>query len=268
MGGFRVLDCKMPRKPRLYSPGSLNHIISRGNRHQAVFESPTQYEDFLGSLEAESKKGWIEMHGNALMPNHWHGIAREGPVPIGRVMQAVLTKFAVRSNKFNGRSGHVFQGRFKSYLIRSDEEAKEVLRYIHYNPVRARLVEDPAQWRWSSHGEYAGTVTERLTATGLILSSFSPDTAIARAAYLKFMSQPPPQGVRPDCIPTLDRLAGTVERQSGLPTGSMRNGPLGLHGRLTRDRFIRLAAEAGVPARYIAAYLKVSPSTIFSAIRS
>lgn len=249
-------------------PGSLQHVISRGNRHQDVFESPNQYEDFLGSLEVEAKKGWFEMHGHTLMPNHWHGMAREGPVPIGRVMHSVLTKFAVRSNKFNGRTGHVFQGRFKSYLVRSDEEAKEVLRYFHYNPVRAGLVEEPAQWRWSSHGEYAGTVPERLTSTGLILSAFSPDTAIARAAYLRFMSQPPPKGVRPDCIPTLDRLAATVERQSCLGAGALREGNLSEAERLVRNRFIRLAAEAGVPARFIAAYLNVSPSTIFSAIRS
>lgn len=258
----------MPRNPRIHAPDALWHVISRGNRHQDVFEAPAQYEDFLGNLGIEAQKGWVTMNGHILMPNHWHGLAREGPVPLSRVMLRVLTKCATRSNKFNGRTGHVFQGRFKSYLVDSDEKAREVLRYIHYNAVRAGLEERPGDWKWSSHDEYAGKVPERLTSTGLILSTFSPATEAARAAYLKFMSEPPPKGVRPDLIPLFNRLAERIETESGMGPGGLRMGGLGREGQKARGRFIRLAAESGAPARFIAAYLNISTSAVFWAIRS
>jgi hypothetical protein len=178
-----------------------------------------------------------------------------------------LTKFAVRSNIRNGRRGHVFEGRFKSFLLDSVEKAKHVLRYIHKNPLRAKLVADVAAWPWSSHREYAGQGGEPRVSTALLLSSFSEDPLIARRLYLEFMTEEIPEGVRPDMVPVLNRLAAQVESEASLPTGALRSPGGGADLCRERHRFIRLADRAGVRAADIAAYLGVSRSTVFYAQR-
>lgn len=203
-----------------------------------------------------------------LMPNHWHAMVKEGIVPLGEVLQPVLTKFAMRSNLRNGRIGHVFQGRFKSFLVNTVEKAKELLRYIHKNPIRAKLVDDIALWPWSSHGEYAGLKPETTVSTTLLLSSFSGDPATARKLYLEFMQEEAPEGVRPDFVPVLMDLASRVEREAGIAPGTLRRGSPDSKAFRERHRFIRLAAKAGVRPSHIANYLHVSCSTVFYAQRA
>lgn len=224
--------------------------------------------EFLASLVDAVKKYGMEPLVLCLMPNHWHGMFQEGETPMGEVLQPVLTKFAMRSNLRNGRIGHVFQGRFKSFPLDSTEKAKELLRYIHKNPIRAKLVDDPALWPWSSHAEYAGLKPESTVSTRLLLSSFSEDPAAARKLYLDFMKGDPPKGVRPDFIPTLDELASRLEREAGFTPGALRMGASGSRSLHERHRFIRLAVQAGVPPGDIAAYLRISRSTVFYAQRA
>lgn len=206
--------------------------------------------------------------GLCLMPNHWHALVKEGPTPIGEILQPVLGRFALVSNRRNGRNGHLFHGRFKDVLIETTEGAKEVLRYIHKNPVRAKLVEDAADWPWSSHAEYAGIKPENTVSTDLLLSAFSDDPATARRLYIEFMAQAVPEGVRPVMLPTLNRLAARVEGEAGLPPGTLRGSSRDGSTVRERHRFIRLAARAGVKSHDIAAYLGITRSSVFYALRT
>lgn len=257
----------MARKPRIHAPGSVRHLISRGNRHQDIFEAAEEFLEFTASFSEAAKKGGMQPLTLTLMPNHWHALVREGAIPIGEVLQPVLTKFAMRSNRRNGRDGHLFQGRYKAYLIDSDAKVKEVFRYIHKNPLRAKLVEDISQWPWSSHHEYAGLEPESTVSTDFLLSLFAEDKPTAQKRYLEFMKQDPPKGVRPDMVPALDALARHVEQYEGFPPGTLSGEGGDLEVRRARHRFIRLAVKAGVRPVDIAAYLHVSPSTVFYAQR-
>jgi hypothetical protein len=202
------------------------------------------------------------------MPNHWHALVIEGETPIGEILHPVLGRFAFVSNRRNGRSGHLFQGRFKDDLVETTEGAKEVLRYIHRNPLRAKLVENLDDWPWSSHAEYAGSKPESIVSTNLLLSAFSEDPSTARRLYVEFMAQDVPEGVRPDMLPTLNRAAERVEGEAGLPPGTLRGSRRDPAAVRERHRFIRLVATAGVKSQDIAAYLEISRSSVYFAIRT
>lgn len=258
----------MARKPRLHAPGSYRHLIDRGNRHQDIFERPGDYVEFLAAFLEAARQGGLLPLGLCLMPNHWHALVKEGEIPLGEILHPVLGRFAFVSNRRNGRSGHLFQGRFKDDLVETTEGAKEVLRYIHRNPLRAKLVENLDDWPWSSHAEYAGNKPESTVSTGILLSAFSEDPAAARQLYVEFMAQKVPEGVRPDMLPTLNRTAARVEGEGGLPPGTLRGSRRDPDAVRERRRFIRLVAAAGVKPQDIAAYLGISRSSVFFAIRT
>lgn len=258
----------MARKPRLHAPGSFRHLVDRGNRHQDIFEKPGDYVAFLAAFLKAAREGGMAPLALCLMPNHWHALVREGETPLGEILQPVLGRFALVSNRRNGRSGHLFEGRFKDDLIETTEGAKEVLRYIHRNPLRAKLVENADDWPWSSHGEYAGTKPESTVSTGILLSAFSEDPPTARRLYVEFMAQAVPEGVRPDMLPTLNGTAKRVEGEAGLPPGTLRGARRDPAAVKERHRFIRLVAKAGVKSQDIAAYLGISRSSVYFAIRT
>jgi len=89
-----------------------------------------------------------------LMPTHAHLLLKRGEVPVAKAMQRVQSVFAHKYNKPRSRIGHVFQGRYHAFVVSNDRYLLSLLRYIHMNPVRAGLVEDPGDWEYSSHGYY------------------------------------------------------------------------------------------------------------------
>lgn len=258
----------MARKPRLHAPGTFHHLIDRGNRHQDIFERPADFAEFLDKFVTAAKKGEMVPLALCLMPNHWHALVKEGPTPIGEILRPVLGRFALVSNLRNGRSGHLFQGRFIDIPIETTEGAKEVLRYIHKNPLRAKIVADIGDWPWSSHHEYAGSKPADTVSTDIMLSAFSDNPELARRLYLEFMVQEVPEGVRPHMLPTLNGLASSIEGMAGFPAGTLRGKRRDAAAVLERHRFIRLAAKAGVKSHDIAAYLGISRASVFYAIRT
>jgi REP element-mobilizing transposase RayT len=132
----------MPRKSRIDAPGALHHIIIRGIERKAIFKDNTDRENFLdriGMLISETKTG---CYAWALMRNHVHLLLRTGLVPIATIMRRALTGYAVSFNRRHQRHGHLFQNRYKSFLCEEDLYFRELVRYIHLNPLRARLLSD------------------------------------------------------------------------------------------------------------------------------
>lgn len=258
----------MPRHPRIHVPGALVHIICRGNRRQDIFERPSQWDEFLDSLSGNCRKEGATLCSYCGMPNHLHLQIKVGEVPIDRIFQRTLTKFAARSNHFYGRVGHVFQGRYKSISCSDDVQALATLRYNHRNPVRAGLVSDPADWPWSSHAAYAGLREDRFVDSSFLLSLFAQEQSTARAAYLAFMAQPDPaHGPTTTNVTDLNRLAAEIESYDGLAHGSLIHGGRRREFVRSRDRFIRLAAAAGLPSLQIAEFLGMDRSSVFRAQR-
>jgi len=146
----------MARPLRISYPNAFYHITSRGNEQKAVFKSNRDREKFLEYLESATKRYDAIIHTYCLMDNHYHLLLE---TPNGNLSQIMAHINGAYTNYFNAkreRFGHLFQGRYKAILVEADEYAKELSRYIHLNPVRAKIVEHPEEYEWSSYSFYIG----------------------------------------------------------------------------------------------------------------
>jgi putative transposase len=129
------------------------HVLNRGNRRERVFESAGEYEQFIALLDEARRRHEVDVFAFCIMPNHFHLVARfEEPQKLSAMMRWWLTTHVRRHHERRGTTGegHIWQDRFKSFPIQEDVHLLTVLRYVLLNPLRARLVDSPWAWRWSS----------------------------------------------------------------------------------------------------------------------
>jgi len=148
----------MPRHPRVHASGLLYHVMARGNNGQKVFLSDKDYEAFLDQLVVVRGRYPFYLYAYVLMPNHFHLLLEVEKSPTARIMQSLLTAYVRRFHRIHRHKGHLFQGRYKAIVCDRDSYLLELVRYIHLNPLRAKMVKQPGQWRWTGHGEYLRTV--------------------------------------------------------------------------------------------------------------
>ncbi len=147
----------MGRPLRPNDDGLTFHAFSRGNNGHDVFHEDDDRYAFLTALARTQLRYPFRLYGYCLMTNHVHLLVRPEPgVAIGRVMQSLLVAHTLRYHKRHKSLGHVWQGRFKSPPVQEDSHLWTVLRYIEANPLRAGMVSDPADYRWSSYPTHAG----------------------------------------------------------------------------------------------------------------
>ena len=131
--------------------GGVAHVLNRGNGRAKVFHSVGEYDDFIALLAEARERYAVEVLAFCVMPNHFHLVTRVEEVgQLSAMMQWWLTSQVRRYHRRHRSSGHVWQGRFKSFPVQEDEHLLTVLRYVLLNPCRARLVQSPWEWRWSS----------------------------------------------------------------------------------------------------------------------
>lgn len=153
----------MARLPRLTVPGYPHHIIQRGNNRQPIFDTTADYELLLALIDEHARKQHVAIHAYVLMSNHFHLLATpETAEAIPQMMQAVGRRYVRNFNLRQGRSGTLWEGRYRSTLIQAERYLLACMVYIDLNPVRAGLVQDPAEYPWSSHQHYVGRRTDRL----------------------------------------------------------------------------------------------------------
>ena len=252
----------MPRQPRLFPPGSILHIISRGNRRQAIFELEADWDRFKSSLLLELEKGGILALAYCLMPNHFHLIARGVSEALSLAMHNVLTSHAVYMNKKYGRVGHLFGGRFKAFLC-PPERLKPLVRYVHQNPVRAKLVRSADDWAWSSHRGYLDPSSKTPPGKSLVLSHFDEDADNAIASYRKFMtSEESEDKIQEGTLPPLEALCAKAERDGGHAPGVIKQRSQRRDISGARKRFILSAFAAGHRPGAIARFLGLAPSAV------
>jgi REP element-mobilizing transposase RayT len=178
----------MARPLRIEFPGAVYHITSRGNERKAVFRDDQDRKIFLDALaDVSLRYNWF-CHAYCLMDNHYHLLidTPDGNLSIGmRQLNGIYTQ---RFNKRHGRVGHLFQGRFKAVLVQKDSHLLEACRYVVLNPVRARRVQRPEEWFWSSYGATSGrTKRHRCLVTDWVLSQFGSQRKAAEARYRRFV---------------------------------------------------------------------------------
>jgi putative transposase len=141
----------MPRTARASVGGVIYHVSNRGNRNEAVFHKPADYDAFVDAMAESNRRLPLALLGYCLMPNHFHLVLRpKDDGDLGRWMRGLLTRHAQRYHRLNETTGHVWQGRYKAFPIQPNEHLAMVLRYVEQNPVRAELVSKAEHWKWSS----------------------------------------------------------------------------------------------------------------------
>ena len=175
----------MPRGRRVLVEGGLYHVYNRFARGEDVFADPEEAVDFLDLLREVKQRDGLTVFAWALLSNHFHIAARASAVPLSRSMQRLQGGFAKRFNRRWGRSGPLWQSRYQARVIDSQEYCEQVILYIHLNPVRAGLVDDPANHVFSGHRELVKGIRDSLVDVDQALISFGNTLKEARKHYKK-----------------------------------------------------------------------------------
>ena len=189
----------MPRKSRIDAPGALHHIIVRGIERRKIFLDDTDRNNFLDRIEGIITETKTACYAWALIPNHFHLLLRTGQVSIATIMRRLLTGHAGFFNKRHRRTGHLFQNRYKSILCQEDTYLLELVRYIHLNPLRARLIKDfdlLRKYPYSGHSVLMGKVKNDWQDIQWVLRLFDDRITVARRRYHGFVQKGIPMGRR------------------------------------------------------------------------
>ena len=130
----------MLRQARLYAPGVLHHVMIRGIERRKIFIDDRDREDFLERLSKLLPQAETACYAWAFLSNHAHFLFRTGLTPLSSLMRRLLTGYVVSFNRRHNRRGQLFQNRYKSIVCQESAFLKELVRYIHLNPVRAGIV--------------------------------------------------------------------------------------------------------------------------------
>ncbi len=153
----------MARRPRLFAPGVLYHVIVRGNQRQKTFTAESDYQAYIERLARYPKKYDYVLHAYCLMPNHVHLLVESSEQPLAKFMQGLQQSYSQYFNLRHRKTGHVFEGRYKAILCQKDAYLLQLIRYIHLNPVRAGMVRSPERYRYSGDHVYLqGKATETI----------------------------------------------------------------------------------------------------------
>jgi REP element-mobilizing transposase RayT len=146
----------MARPYRLQAEGCFYHITSRGDDRKRIYVSEADFDKFLEYLLEAKKKYGFYLYAYCLMSNHYHLLIETSRPNLSQIMHYVNGSYTNYYNIKRKRCGHVFQGRYKSIVVDKDSYFQELSRYIHRNPVKAKIVERPEEYRWSSYAGYIG----------------------------------------------------------------------------------------------------------------
>lgn len=285
----------MPRKPRIEFEGAFYHVITRGNQRQKIFKDASDYRKFIQYLTSYKNRYHYRLYAYVLMNNHVHLLIETRETPLSKILQGINQSYTMYYNRTYQTVGHLFQGRYKAILCDRDAYALALLRYIHYNPVRAGLVETPEDYGWSSHQAYVGKIDPYgLVDVMPILKMFSENTGRAKKHYREFMNEGDIvdkqevysvvdqrlQGDDDFVDRVLEKYDGTVQRgkqkkkftlsaicravveQTGVTLAQLRSAGKNRDVMRARCLFTLAAKEYGYKGTEIAAYLQKESSSI------
>ncbi|MFO7646111.1 MAG: transposase, partial [Desulfosarcina sp.] len=200
---FLCYTVNVPRKARIDAPGALHHIVVRGIERRKIFYDDQDRDNFLERLGTVLVETGTPCFAWALIPNHAHLLLKTGTMPLATVMRRVLTGYAVSFNHRHRRHGQLFQNRYKSILCQEDLYLLELVRYIHLNPLRARLVENLqalGTYAYGGHRVIMGNGKQPGQDTDYILKFYGNKYAFARRRYHQYVAKGIGEGRKPDLV--------------------------------------------------------------------
>ena len=166
----------MPREARKESSTGYYHIIMRGNNRSWIFSSEVYKTEFLNMLKEQEEDHLIETVAWCIMDNHVHIVLKSRIKEMSLAIKKINIKFAMKYNQKGKNTGHVFQDRFKSEPIETEKYLLQVVRYVHNNPVKAKIVKEVGDYKWSSYKNYLNKESvNKYRQMKLILSYFNYD---------------------------------------------------------------------------------------------
>jgi putative transposase len=178
----------MARLPRLTVTGYPHHVILRGNNRQDIFKVTGDYQRMLDLLAEHSKVQGVDIHAYVLMGNHLHLLVTpQQDQALPKMMQAVGRSYVQVFNKVHGRTGTLWEGRYRSTLIQADRYLLACMAYIDLNPVRAHMVAQPEDYVWSSHAHYIGRRSDRLVTPHALYWALGNTPFAREAAYAELV---------------------------------------------------------------------------------
>jgi putative transposase len=193
----------MPRKARLDAPGVLHHIIIRGIERHKIFRDDKDKDDFMKRLATLLSETRTICYAWALMSNHAHFLFRSSNTGLSALMRRLLTGYAIYFNHRYNRHGQLFQNRYKSIICQEDIYFKELIRYIHLNPLRAKLVPDIkglSKYPYSGHSILMGMKQIDWYDSEYVFSYFGQKAPEARKRYFQYIKEGVYQGRKPELV--------------------------------------------------------------------
>ncbi len=190
----------MPRTARLDAPGVLHHVMGRGIEKKKIYLTDNDYNDFISRMANIAKANSMEIYAWALLPNHFHLLCKTMNHPLSSNMRKLLTGYVVNFNKRHKRNGHLFQNRYKSIVCQEDVYLKELVRYIHLNPLRIGIVKtlfELDNFPYSGHSALVGNISREWQSTDEILSHFGPKR-VQKKNYAQYLEDGTSMGRKPE----------------------------------------------------------------------
>ena len=202
----------MPRQARLDAPGTLHHVIVRGIERRQIVNDHRDRSDFVSRMGEIAAETQTRIYAWALLNNHSHILLRSGPSGLPGYMRRLLSGYAISYNLRHRRHGHLFQNRYKSIVCEEDPYFKELIRYIHLNPLRAGLVDTLSlldKYRWCGHSVLMGKFPNNWQDRDYVLKWFGTTEGEAKRRYRQFVKNGIDQGRRPELV------GGGLKRSQG-----------------------------------------------------
>ncbi len=186
----------MPRMGRIVLPNYPHHVVQRGHNRQVVFADDTDYRRYLSDLHELKEAFGVRVYAYCLMTNHVHLLLAPGESVAGmaKLMKALAARATRYRNKLEGRSGTLWESRYKSSPVQSEMYLLACCRYIELNPVRACMVERPDEYIWSSYRQRVGITSHNLIDLDPCYLGLAETAAKRRQRYGQFMREAIPNG--------------------------------------------------------------------------
>ncbi len=174
------------RQKRIEYSGAIYHVMQRGNNKEKIFQNDSDKQFFIAELANSKKMYGFELYGYVLLDNHYHLLLEAGEVPLSKIMQRLNSLYSRYYNRVHKRIDHLFGLRYKAIIIQDEKYLLAVLRYLHWNPIRAGLVRQVADYKWSSDSFYRHN-KGGLVSIDYIYDSISKNRRYATNEYMRLI---------------------------------------------------------------------------------
>lgn len=183
----------MPRTKRLVLDDSIYHVLNRGHNKDRLFKKADDFGVFKDIIKRYKEKYYFNLHHYCLMPNHFHLLIRISKAKeLPALMKGICQSYASHYRTSYNHVGYLFQNRYKSIYIDKDSYLLECARYIERNPLRANIVEEPSEYRWSSYNYYAKGEHDGIVTTDPLYETLAKTPRERKEAYVKYVLEARP----------------------------------------------------------------------------